>query len=72
MPGSSAKSVLVLHNASVLGGAVCNLPSGQTSEPDPAGVTSRAAILYLVLARCCCSSCRRAGGCAAAAASTRS
>lgn len=47
MPDPSVKPVLALHNVSVLRGAMCNLCLGQMSEPDPAGMTSKAAILSL-------------------------
>lgn len=47
MPDPSVKPALALHNVSVLWGAVCNLLLGQMSELDPAGMTSKAAILSL-------------------------
>lgn len=59
MPDPSAKPVVALHNVSVLWGALRNLRLGQMSELDPAGMTSKAAILSLWtgwqgLARGCC------------------
>lgn len=82
MPHSSVKSVSALHNVSVLRGGgtgtVRNLRSGQTSELDPTGMTSKVAILYLFpalaepgLATCRCSGCSCARSRVAAAGPAR-
>lgn len=47
MPDPSVKPVLALHNVSVLWGAMRNPCLGQMSELDPAGMTSKAAIMSL-------------------------